>query len=214
MFCRCTCWFFLVPVSCQQPSIRQECLHCCCLHLFVNEHVTFNTTVAKPWMFGSWDPKQANALSVMLKPPASQLVLNLVVCSASFFSSVTLFSILYSSSAMRSLLVNFWMLYSNSSWKLSFSRSICSPLPVLTALLIVEYAVSSNPWKLWTVWSDELLWHAIHVGSCDLMLGNTSVFNCILNGIVFPELPQHHSTTLLCGLHNPSMFSAGSNSWK
>jgi hypothetical protein len=42
-------------------------------------------------------------------------------------------------------------------------------------LLIIEYAVSSYPRKLWTVWWEVLLWHAIHVGSCDLMVGSTSV---------------------------------------
>lgn len=79
-------------------------------------------------------------------------------------------------------------------------------LPVLTVLLIAEFAVCSNPWKLWTVWWAELLW-LLHVGSCDLMLGSTSVFNCIL-------LSQHYSTTLFCGLHSQSKFSTGSNYWK
>ena len=194
-----------MPVTCQQPSIRQECLHCCC-HLFVNDRVTVNSTVNNCYHF-------SKALNVwVLKPKTSQcqpcwnlqlaswcwtlwFVLPLFppqwhyspFCTALVLwihsgqllnvvsSSVTLFSILYSSGAMRSVFVNSWMLYSNSSWKLSFSRSLCTSPACINSVV--------DNWKCCLLKSLEVVdslagWAASTCHSCWKLWPHTRKYQC------------------------------------
>jgi len=147
MFCRCTCCFFLVPVSCQQPSLRQECLHCCCLHLFVNEHVTVNSTVNNCH-------HSSKALNVWVpRPKTSQCLVSHVEtgwCWTLWFVQVPFPQWRYSPFCTAPVP---WDPYLSAPECCiltvpgnSLSPDQCAvPVPVLTVLLITEFAVSSNP---------------------------------------------------------------------